>query len=145
MNFSKHLFYGAPLDDCFSANETQMANNPIFVCVIGATSIFPEIKFNKENLKAFYSKLQNFRRYMYRGFFLNLSPHVFFESCFHCVKNVRIFPYSLQMQKNTDQKNSKYGDFLRSIHHLLLFLLLELHFSARDVTIKSHHLLVLQF
>ena len=28
---------------------------------------------------------------------------------------VRIFPYSVQMCENTDQKNSEYGHFLRSV------------------------------
>ena len=37
----------------------------------------------------------------------------------HCVKSVRIRsysgPYSVKMRENTDQKNSEYGHFLRSI------------------------------
>ena len=28
---------------------------------------------------------------------------------------VRIFPYSVRMRKNTDQNNSEYGHFLRSL------------------------------
>ena len=36
-------------------------------------------------------------------------------SIYHCVKSVRIRsfsgPYSVQMQDNRDQKNSKYGHF----------------------------------
>ena len=32
----------------------------------------------------------------------------------HCVKSVRISPYSVRMQENPDQNNSKHGHFLRS-------------------------------
>ena len=39
--------------------------------------------------------------------FLNALP----EKCAY--SEVRIFPYSVQMQENTDQNNSEYGQFLR--------------------------------
>ena len=35
-----------------------------------------------------------------------------------------IFPYSVRMRKNTDQNNSKYGHYLRSVMVLLKYVLL---------------------
>ena len=44
-------------------------------------------------------------------------PHSqFYCSVFFCIRTekLRIIPYSVLMRKNTDQKNSEYGDFSRS-------------------------------
>ena len=37
---------------------------------------------------------------------------------YHCVKSVRIWCYSVQMRENTNQNNSEYGHFLRSVHKI---------------------------
>ena len=43
----------------------------------------------------------------------------FLTESYHCVKSVRVQsfsgPYSVQMWENTDQKNSEYGHFSRSV------------------------------
>lgn len=63
----------------------------------------------------------------------------FYDGCLHCVKNARIcsfsgpyfsafglsmqskFPYSVQMRKVTDQKNSEYGHFLCTAKCAILY------------------------
>ena len=37
---------------------------------------------------------------------------------------VRIFPYSVQIQENTDQKSSVFEHFLRSVHAYMLLLIM---------------------
>ena len=34
---------------------------------------------------------------------------------YHCMTSIRISPYSVRMQENTDQNNYEYGHFLRSV------------------------------
>ena len=47
----------------------------------------------------------------YSEFFLSVFSHIRTEYG----EILLISPYSVQMQENTDQKNSKYGHFLRSV------------------------------
>ena len=51
--------------------------------------------------------------------FTKLSSKTFFKKMNknysrHCVKSVRISPYSAQMRENTEKKNFEYGHFSRS-------------------------------
>ena len=46
-----------------------------------------------------------------------MSPSDLTLHIFHCMKSVlRIRSYSVRMRENTDQNNSEYGHFLRSVN-----------------------------
>ena len=53
--------------------------------------------------------------------YLYLYISYFIKVVSHCLKGAPISsysgPYSVQMRKNTDQNNSKYGYFLCSVYH----------------------------
>ena len=59
-----------------------------------------------------------------------------FQEEHHCVKSVRIRnfsdPYSVQIRENADQKNSKYGHFLRS--ESMSCICKKINFSFRFIT-----------